>query len=353
MLHRSEEAKLSLVKSLATRASRAASKLHKKNIGIFIEQFYANAAPEDILSIPADDLLAASLSAWNHLQKRMPHKAQVRVFNPSMLPKGKSWSSAHTVIEIVNDDMPFLVDSVTTALHENNRIVHIVTHPVLHVRRDKSGGLTDLSAEEAAVEGTEAESVMHVEINEQTEPQVLAEIQTLLESVLADVRAAVGDWRAMRVKIADVIAELDSSPLPLPQEDLDEAKSFLRWVEDNHFTFLGYREYSFTTKGKKAQLRIAAKSGLGILRKTTTTLFEGLQDQAELPPDITDFIRTPSVLMVSKANRRSTVHRSTHLDTIGIKKFDRSGNVTGEQLFAGLFTSDVYNQAVNSPGRFG
>ena len=346
MLHRSEEESLSLVKSLATRASRAASGLHKKNVCIFIEQFYANSAPEDILSIPADDLLAASLSAWSHFQKRTPHKAQVRVFNPSRLPKGKCWSSAHTVIEIVNDDMPFLVDSVANALRENNCIVHIVTHPIFRVRRDKSGRLTHLFAEEGSEDGTTAESVMHVEINEQTEPQVLAEILALLESVLTDVRAAVGDWCAMRVKIADVIAELDSLPPPLPQEDLDEAKSFLRWVEDNHFTFLGYREFSFTTKGKPAQLRIEAESSLGILRKMSTTLFEGLQDQAGLPPDIADFIRTPSVLMVSKANRRSTVHRATHFDTIGIKKFDRGGNVTGKQLFTGLFTSDVYNQAV-------
>jgi glutamate dehydrogenase len=346
MLHRSEEAKLALVKSLATRASRAADKSHKKSVRLFIESYYGNTAPEDILSVPPDDLLAASLSAWSYMQKRPLDKAQVRVFNPSKLAKGKSWSSAHTVIEIVNDDMPFLVDSVSSALQENNHIVHIVTHPVLYVRREKTGSLIDLVDAESAVDGAAPESVMHVEISEQTEPTVLGEIRALIESVLDDVRAAVGEWRAMRGKIADVIAELDSSPRPLPKEELDEAKSFLRWVEDNHFTFLGYREYSFSTSGKKAQLRIEDKSGLGILRENSTTLFEGLLGQAELPPDITDFIRAPSVLMVSKANRRSTVHRSTHLDTIGIKKFDRSGKVIGERLFAGLFTSDVYNQAV-------
>ena len=346
MLHRSEEAKLSLVKTLATRASRAASQANKNNVRLFIEQFYANSAPDDILSVPADDLLASSLSAWNHIQKRQPDKALVRVFNPAKLPEAKSWASAHTVIEIVNDDMPFLVDSVTAALQEKNFIVHIVTHPVLNVGRDTSGILTHLSAEEAPSETSTAESVMHVEINEQTESAVLAEIETFLENVLTDVRAAVDDWRGMRVKVADVIAELDSLPPPLPQEDLEEAQSFLRWMEDNHFTFLGYREYSFSTKAKKAQLRIEAETGLGILRDTATTVFEGLQDQAELPPDIADFIRTPSVLMVSKANRRSTVHRATHLDTIGIKKFDRNGKVVGERLFAGLFTSDVYNQSV-------
>ncbi len=107
-----------------------------------------------------------------------------------------------------------------------------------------------------------------------------------------------------------------------------------------------YREYSFTTKGKKAQLRIEPNTGLGILRSSETTVFEGLQDRTELPPDITDFIRKTSGLMVSKANTRSTVHRPIHLDTIGIKTFDQHGQVVGERLFTGLFTSDVYNQAV-------
>lgn len=346
MLHRSEEAKLSLVRTLAGRASRAAEKSHKKSVRTFIEQFYANTAPEDILQIPADDLLASALSSWNHLQKRSPRKAQIRVFNPSSLAKSKGWGCPHTVVEILNDDMPFLVDSVTAALNELNLTIHIVIHPVINVRRDKSGHLIELVDNDTSKKGVSAESIMHVEINEQTLPEMLREIQGKLDNVLKDVRAAVSDWRSMRVKVADVIAEMDSAPLPLPQADLEEAKSFLRWVEDNHFTFLGYREYNFTTKGKNAQLRIEPKTGLGILRSTDTTVFEGLQDQAQLPPDIADFIRKPSVLMVSKANTRSTVHRPIHLDTIGVKKFDQQGQVIGERLFTGLFTSDVYNQAV-------
>jgi glutamate dehydrogenase len=346
MLHRSEEAKQSLVRSLARRASHAASKSHKKNVRTFIERFYANTAPEDILNTSPDDLLASGLSAWSHIQKRPGNKARVRVFNPSTLTKSKAWNCGHTVVEIVNDDMPFLVDSVTAALNDLNLTIHIVIHPVLNIRRDKSGQLTQILDIDAPTEGTVAESVMHVEISEQTLPERLRDIQQKLQSTLADVRAAVDDWRAMRVKVADVIAELDASHLPLARVDLDEAKSFLRWIEDNHFTFLGYREYAFSTKGKNARLQIEPKSGLGILRSTETTVFEGLQDQTQLPPDITDFIRKPSVLMVSKANTRSTVHRATHLDTIGIKKFDQRGQVVGERLFTGLFTSDVYNQAV-------
>ncbi len=346
MLQRSEEAKGNLVQALAARAVRTAPKDQKKSLRIFVERFYANVPPEDILKVPADDLLAAALSMWAHIRKRASGKPKIRVFNPASAGKG-GWACPHTVIQIDNDDMPFLVDSVTAALNRKNLTVHIVIHPILQVRRDKARQLVEVQPADSTKEGLAPESVMHVEINEQTLPEALRDIEETLERVLADVRASVEDWRSMRVKVADVIAELDSTPPPLPAAELEEAKSFLRWIEDNHFTFLGYREYSFTAKGRKAQLRIVPRSGLGLMRQAGATVFEGLQDSAALPPDIADFIRKPSVLMVSKANRRSTVHRAIHLDTIGIKRFDRRGQVIGERLFTGLFTSDVYNQAVN------
>ena len=208
MLQRSEEAKMSLVRSLASRAGRTPGKTHKKALRTFVETFYANTAPEDILQVSADDLLASALSVWDHIQKRAPKKAKVRVFNPSSVRDG--WASPHTVIEIVNDDMPFLVDSVTAALNRENLTVHIVIHPIVRVRRDKNGRLTALFTTDADEEGAAPESVMHIEINEQTVPEKLRGIQKILENVLADARAAVEDWRAMRVKIADVIAELDA-----------------------------------------------------------------------------------------------------------------------------------------------
>jgi NAD-specific glutamate dehydrogenase len=175
MLQRSEDAKMTLVRSLASRAAHTAGKTHKKSLRTFVEAFYANTSPEDILQVAPDDLLASALSVWDHIQKRTPKKPKVRVFNPTSLRKG--WNCPHTVIEIVNDDMSFLVDSVTAALNRENLTVHIVIHPIVHVRRDRNGRLTGLYTAAAAAEGAAPESVMHVEINEQTLPEKLRGIQ--------------------------------------------------------------------------------------------------------------------------------------------------------------------------------
>src|SRR5262249_5519078 len=143
------------------------------------------------------------------------------------------WHSHHTVIEAVNDDMPFLVDSVTSALNRRDLTVHLVIHPVLQVERDPGGRLL--------APGTRPpESYMQVRISEQSDPGLLDAIRKDLEKVLADVRAAVGDWRAMRAKITEIVGELDRTPPPLPAEEVAEGRAFLQWLDDDHYTYLGY-----------------------------------------------------------------------------------------------------------------
>ena len=346
VLQKNETEKLALIRRLADRAHKKLgkkAKTYREGARFFVQRYYANVPPEDIFNTDEETLLGFALSAWDHIQTRKKNQAKVRVFNCAADGK-RNFSSPHTIIEIINDDMPFLVDSVTAELNRQDLTVLLVIHPVIDVRRDKAGKLLEVGTAEAG-EAAVRESVMHVEINEQSAASI-SKIKKALDAVLRDVRAAVNDWRRMRVRVADVIAELDSSPPPIARAEVEETKSFLRWVEDNHFTFLGYREFDFMEQGEKAQLRITPKSGLGILRQEKFELFDGLQNRAELPDFIADFIRKPQALMVSKANRRSTVHRAVHLDTIGVKRFDDQGNVVGERVFAGLFASDVYNQAV-------
>jgi glutamate dehydrogenase len=344
MMQPNDAAKRALIKKTAAAARRGAPPIQKKYIGAFTEAFYANIAPEDVLSCSRDYLSGCVVSAWEHLQKRRPGHASVRIFNAPADHPG--WDCPHSVIQIVNDDMPFLVDSVAEALNRQNYTIHLMIHPVVRVRRDRTGQLLGLVAGNVEDPAALAESIMHVEINPLTRPDALRDVKRRLASVLVDVRHAVEDWRAMRGRIADVIAELDSGDLSLPQSEVGETVSFLRWVSDNHFTFLGYREYDFKPVGRKTQLRIRPRTGLGILRAQDRTIFEGFENGAELPPDIADFLRKPAALMVRKAKEHSTVHRTVSLDTIGIKTFDRRGKVVGERLFAGLFTSDVYNETV-------
>jgi glutamate dehydrogenase len=195
--------------------------------------------------------------------------------------------------------------------------------------------------------GQKAESLMHIEINEQTLPETLDRLSESLREILADVRAAVDDWRSMRVRVADIIAEFDSNPPPVPSDELEETKAYLHWLDAKNFTFLGYREHGFRTTGRRTTLYVVPDSGLGVLRRETVSVFEGLLDGALLPPEVAEFLHQPGLMMNSKSNGRSTVHRAVHLDTVAIKKLDAAGRVIGQRLFIGLFTSSVYFQALH------
>ncbi len=274
MLYRREDQQHELVHRLARQAVRLRGKSRGRAVERFVSQFYDHVAPEDMLSIPEDALLGAALSAWDFLDTRRARKPKIRVFNPTQEKHG--WYSKYTVVEIVNDDMPFLVDSVTAELNRHNLTVHLTIHPVMRVRRDKNGRITKLYEPGEEDDGAIAESVMHLEVNEQNVPETRRLIRNGLTEVLGDVRASVEHWRAMRVRVADAIAELDSTPPPLPVEEIEETKAFLRWIEDNHFAFMGYREYGFNGSIDRPRLTIRPRTGHGILRKASVTLFEGL-----------------------------------------------------------------------------
>src|SRR5262249_30867079 len=195
--------------------------------------------------------------------------AKVRVFNPS--PADHGFESRHTIVQIVNDDMPFLVDSITNEFNRREINVHLLAHPVLAARRDPDGDLVGFSAE--ASERAKPESMMHIEIDRQADPVLLDELAAALTRVLAEVRLAVEDWRPMRRACLDAIADLEPSRAP----NLGEYDDFLRWLEANHFTFLGYRRYRYVEDSSQPSgLRYdqVPDSALGILRRDDVRLFE-------------------------------------------------------------------------------
>jgi glutamate dehydrogenase len=337
MASKAEQQKSELIERTLAAAKTRLPAERAAEVAAFIKQFYGNVAPDDLLRDTPENHYSAALSLWNFGASRPPRTAKVRVFNPRIEEQG--WRSRHTVVEMVNDDMPFLVDSLTAALNQRDLTVHLVIHPILRVRRDAAGN-------RVAKAGTEmAESCMQIRINEQGSNERLAEIRAGLEQVLADVRASVEDWPAMRERNADILKEFDKPPKILPAEEAAEAKAFLRWLSDDHYTFLGCRTYDFKAHGNSATLTIAPGSGLGLLRDDGYSVFDGLRNFEKLPVEVREFLRAPRALMITKANRRSTVHRPVHLDTIVIKRFDAAGNITGERLFVGLLTSAAYNQS--------
>jgi len=305
----------------------------------FLRHYYRSVAPVDFVDRDTLDIYGAALSHLRFGEQRKAGKAKVRVYNPQIEQHG--WQSTHTTIEIITDDMPFLVDSVTMAINRLGLIIHIIIHPVMPAARDAKGVLTDIGATVSEASGT-AESFMHIEVDRQSDPKRLDEIKTTLEQALGDVRASVDDWQPMLAKIGDALDDLDRSAKVVPVDDLAEARAFLEWIADNHFTFIGYRCYDLVTDKGEDQLHRIQESALGILRlrrdgkvsESFAVLSEEVKKQARLPHPLT----------ITKANSRSTIHRPVYLDYIGVKRFDKKGKVVGEHRFLGLFTSAAYNR---------
>ncbi len=341
MPSKAQEQKQDHIAKVVSHLKKRLNKDAAKDVEAFVTRYYDRVAPEDVLSYSVENLYGAALSLWKYAEHRDPGTPKIRVYNPNLEEHG--WNSSHTVVEVVNDDMPFLVDSVTAALSELALTVHIIVHPLLGVRRDGKGNRTALIAD---VNGgdTPCESFMHIEINEQSDPQVLSGIQESLEKVLSDVRAAVDDWPKMMGKLDDTVKAISKGKLPLDKEEVDETIALLKWMGDNHFTFLGYREYDYeATKGQQ-ELKIVDGSGLGILQDDKTRVMGGRHGPVTMSPEVRQFLGRSEALIVTKANVKSTVHRPVYLDYVGVKTFNAKGKVVGERRFIGLFTSAAYNR---------
>jgi glutamate dehydrogenase len=308
----------------------------KGDFGTFAKLFYSGLAVADLAARTPEALLEGVKSVWDFAADRKQGEPKVRVFRPE-----GAWAAAPLVVEIVNDDMPFLVDSISSALDRYDLNLELLIHPVVKVTRDSSGKRTGVD------EGT-SESVMQITASGAIDDAELPNIVQALKDVLKDVRAAVTDWKAMLHKLSLISAELDDPILTrttVGAAEIAGTKDFLRWLADDHFTFLGFREYIYDQDGGQAVMKVDDTAGLGVLRDQAFSIFDGVRTLSELPVEVAAFLQAPQLLMVTKANRRSTVHRTVHLDVIGIKKLDADGRVVAERRFVGLFTSSVYNQS--------
>ncbi|WP_330236272.1 NAD-glutamate dehydrogenase [Streptomyces sp. NBC_00566] len=316
----------------------------------FLQRYYLHTAPEDLADRDPVDVFGAAVSHYRLAETRPQGTANVRVYTPTVEENG--WTCSHTVVEVVTDDMPFLVDSVTNELTRQGRGIHVVIHPQVVVRRDLTGKLIEVLATTPHGDlphDAHVESWIHVETDRETDRADLKQISVDLLRVLSDVREAVEDWEKMReaaVRIADDLRD-EPQPADLPAAEVEEARELLRWLSADHFTFLGYREYELLGDDS---LSAKPGTGLGILRSDphhseddehpVSPSFE------RLPADARAKAREHRLLVLTKANSRATVHRASYLDYIGVKKFDADGNVVGERRFLGLFSSAAYTESV-------
>ncbi len=325
--------------ALLTKTVRAAREIAQNDDPNLVEQFisayYAGASTGDLRGHGATDLAGAALSHFTLAAGRARQEPVARVFNPQ--PREDGWRSPHTIIQTVAPDMPFLVDSVTIVAQRHGLAVHQTVHPVLAVARDESGRIAAIGPR-SGLEGGDDESFIHMEVDRIGNPERLERLASDVEGALVDVNAAVSDWTRMRDRAEEIAYEMDPDRSPLDPEELEEGRLFLHWLVDNHFTFLGYREYRLESEDGHDVLVQVPGTGLGILRQDNDA-----GRRLVLPRELRERALVKESIIITKANSRSTVHRSAFLDYIGVKNFDENGEVCGEFRFLGLFTSSVYS----------
>jgi glutamate dehydrogenase len=305
--------------------------------GDFLLELYARAAPDDLERYSPAELAGIAEQSWSFLLQR-PLTAPKIALAPLLL------SPSVAVLDVLNDDMPFLVDSVLGELGERGLDLRLVVHPVFTVERDEAGRLTAFRGTRKA-EG-QRESFIHIHVAGLEDEAQRAEVVRALEAVLADVRVAVQDWRPMLARVSEIAAELKANPPPLPADEIAEAIQFLQWIAADNFTLLGARDYAFTDSDDALKPRF--ETGLGLLRSPEMRLLRRGSQLVTITPEIREFLKEPKLLIMTKAAVRSRVHRRVHLDYVGVKRFDADGKLVGECVLCGLLTSTAYTRSVRA-----
>ncbi|MFB4297744.1 NAD-glutamate dehydrogenase [Actinomadura sp. NTSP31] len=316
----------------------------------YLRLYYRHVAPEDLLARDPADICGPAMAHRALGEERPQGRAKVRVFTPTLEEYG--WDPGHTVVQVVTDDMPFLVDSVTMELTRHQLATHLIVHPLLGVDRDVAGHLRAFRGKHDSPSDID-ESWIHIEVDRTSDRAMLERLEKDLIRVLHDVRVAVEDEPKMRARAVEIAAAIRDAAPPLPEKELAEGVELLEWLADGHFTFLGYRDYTLVEDGPTAADDVEDRSNLGLRPEPGTGLGILRNDKREsdsfaaLPPEVREKATERRLLILTKANSRSTVHRGLYLDYIGVKKFDERGEVVGERRFLGLFTHVAYSESIS------
>lgn len=293
---------------------------------------------DDLLHRNESDLYGAVLSLWQHVVTNHPQHISVRVYNPSVSRHG--WKSTHTVVEIVTPDQPFLVDSVRMTLDRLDITSHLMLNGPYHFQRDDKGQIITACGDKGP-----QQTLFHIEVDRLPTAIEIEQLKKLLETLLQDIALVVNDWQPMKQKLQYVATELANHKLPVSDLSYQEAIEFISWLTDHNFTFMGYHTYDLNVIAGDYELTPVKDSGLGLLTKTTSSASFRL---SSLPESARIEAQKPELLILTKSNGKSRIHRPAYIDYVGIKRFDAKGNIIGEHRFIGLYASSAYHQTVGN-----
>ena len=297
-----------------------------------VEAYHQHVLTEELTKRRPEDVRGALLSHLALGRRRLPGQILVAGFTPQVDTHG--WATGNTVVQVVTDDTVFIVDSVTAELDRQHQSVRLLIHPQLTVERDQGGLIAGLDG--AGI----AESWLHIELPRIHDPNVLEVLVARLRFILTEVSTAVADWEPMLHRAAEISRSLSEGPAAIPEAERQQVQALLDWLVEDHFLFLGYRLYRYDREADV--LDQVPGSGLGLMRGDSGTA------RRELHGAVAAKAGERQLLIITKANARSLVHRSAYLDYIGIKTVGADGEIDGEHRFIGLFTSNVYQASVRS-----
>lgn len=339
-----DESHLEIINKVSQLIHKKLPKEEADLLEMFVKRYYMSVSFEDLIEHNIMDLYGAIVCHWRFIADRKPGEIKIRVYNPVFEQQG--WDCAHTVIELIQDDCPFLLDSIRMTLNRRGLMVHMVLHlGDLMVERNAQGRITYIASDpKEAIENTRLirEAPVFLEVDKQSMPQILNNIKEDLESVMHDVRLCVQDWTSMTNIMTHLITDLRTHNQEIACPEMQEKIEFLKWLNAENFTFLGYAHLNFIPSSD-TQWSFTLDSPLGLLKKQNCDLyyatFEYLKLKAKLPDCGYE------TMVIGKTNVVSTVHRPANSDLIAIMEFSKKGELIGAHCFIGLYTASAYNHS--------
>lgn len=340
MSHLFEEEKNLIINEVIAQIQQKLPKNKAALCSEFVRQFYLTMSLEDLKESSIQDLFGLAVNFWNLIEVRQPGEIKCKLYNPNQNEYG--WDAHHTVIELICEDMSFLVDSLRIVLKRLGLSLYLTIHMGgIRLTRDAENRVsTILPRTEESNPNAIIEAPIVMKIERQTDVALLSKLEHQFQQVLTENRAVITDWTMMRERVCAIADELQQVVTPINQEEVEETRAFLYWLEDHHFTFIGMQDYKWVKENQKMVLKAITGTGYGILRdefKKTNS-----QHVASITPQAHELMESAQILIMSKTDTLSCIHRDTYMDYIGIKRFDKQGNVVGERRILGLYTSAAY-----------
>ncbi len=307
-------------------------------LSVFVRALFASTDPATLADLDPERLSKAAVEAFSSLAERPRGRHQIATRPSAVVPGG-------TVLEIVNDDMPFLLDSVLAEVQARGLEAALVLHPIYKADRAPDGRLEAVVAPgDGQWRDERQESYIAVHLGPMSAPRQ-AELTAAVSNILDEVRLVVDDWRPMQARVRAAVDALRRTAVPAAAEIVDEDLAFLEWLLAGNFTFLGVREFRLNGTPETGELVTDEAAGLGLLTDPEVQVLRRDSTLVAMTPEVRQFFFSADPIIIAKANVFARVHRRVHMDYVGVKLFDAGGTVTGELRIVGLFTSSAYTQS--------